>query len=367
MYFLVNELLTYPAARAAVIDSTGQFSVPLLARVIRQCLSAQRLSLTDEAALREKTKGVLARVAIMRVFDIEGLWEVIRDLNNDANYGEKDAETRGEDDCHPAINAEIEAIITPEIADSQEEDDDDLAATPPSCAKRKSTPPAPDQLKSGAQSSTRPSVILIDSMTPLLTAHLSSNERTRAHDLLSQLSHTLTALTRSSDLTLLMLNTLNPHPTSKPAPDPTSEPPATTAPKARSVFLGAAGTPSLGTIFDQFLDLHVMVHALPATAADAEKYYYIKRQSESESSGSGQAARDSDMSEKQTYERHRALAEVEFANVIEVLRDDMVDVERWDGVGEDKVPKDRISLEGRFRSFRVVDGVDIQSMPFCTD
>jgi hypothetical protein len=366
MYVLVNELLAYPTTRVAAIDSTGQFSVPLLARVIRQCLTAQEPPIRDEALLREKTRDILARIAITRVFDIEGLWEVIGDLNNDAHYAGKDAERQDVDDCHPAADAEIETTITPEIADSQEEDDEDLAATPPPRAKRKSTPPAPQQLKAGAKFLTRPSIILIDSMTPLLTAHLSGNERTRAHDLLSQLSHTLTALTRSSDLTLLMLNTLTSRSASQAAPDSTSEPPAMAAPKSRSVFLGAAGTPSLGTIFDQFLDLHVMVHALPATAADAEKYYYIKRQSESESSGSDQAARDLEM-EKQGYERQRALAEVEFANIIEVLRDDMADVERWDGVGEDEVPRDRINLEGSFRSFRVVDGVDVQSMLFSTD
>jgi hypothetical protein len=41
----------------------------------------------------------------------------------------------------------------------------------------------------------------------------------------------------------------------------------------RSIFTGARVKPALGQIFDQFLDLHIFIHRLPKSRADAEILY----------------------------------------------------------------------------------------------
>ncbi|KFX86597.1 hypothetical protein V490_09016, partial [Pseudogymnoascus sp. VKM F-3557] len=98
-----------------------------------------------------------------------------------------------------------------EIMDSEDDDDDDLNTQRPS----KSPPQPPTKPPaSKATTPTKPTahqtteILLVDNLTTLITTLFALTSPSAAHALLSQLSRTLATLTRSSSLTVFLLNTL---------------------------------------------------------------------------------------------------------------------------------------------------------------
>ena len=101
----------------------------------------------------------------------------------------------------------------------------------------------------------------------------------------------------------------------------------------RSVFADVKHVPSFGAVYDGMIDLSLLVSKLPARQEDAERLY-----------GYGKAGRSA-----------------RWTNVVECLRDDAPDLQRWIGKDDGKVerkrkerPGRRTNREGRWGAFDVV-------------
>lgn len=82
MHAVVTHLISYPEAQAVWIDTEGEFSPALLKEVIILRLLPSEACITVES--------ILDRVQIMRVLGIQGVAEVVDELEQ--TYKEKDAE-----------------------------------------------------------------------------------------------------------------------------------------------------------------------------------------------------------------------------------------------------------------------------------
>ncbi|OBT79975.1 hypothetical protein VF21_01660 [Pseudogymnoascus sp. 05NY08] len=407
LHILAKSLLERPHSHASIIDSTGSFPLVLLAGVVRWCVErgvgsgsgvggegggggaggeGGRRKGEGEGGKRgveEKVNAVLERVAVTRVFDIEGLWEVLgevdggatrgadrRDEAKEASMGEGGkAENRGVDEEGGGGDEQpMEVLPTAagmrEIMDSEEEDDDDDLATqrPPNPVPQ--NPQKKPSLNTNNHKPLAPGthptteIILLDNLTTLTTTLFSHTSPPLAHRLLSQLSRTLTTISRSSSITIFLLNTLvrkstktagNQEQQRKKEQD-----------KQHSVFAGMTATPSWGGVFDGFVDLHLMCFAVPWGREDAEGVFGVEHQDGEDGDGEdgeydGRAKREG-MGRQE--ERGKG-GDIKFANVIEVLKDECPQLERWEGVSGGERPRRGVDREKRWASFGVVVGVGL--------
>ncbi|TGO34482.1 hypothetical protein BHYA_0195g00130 [Botrytis hyacinthi] len=303
--------------KVVVIDTTGSFNLPLLVKILRSRLLKRRYETrsrnditmnhndgqnTDESTeidIQKEVNALLELVAISRVFDIEGLWEVLSELGrpNDRprnNGGDQEMSTTIPSRSSKPVEAEAEPShkIPDEICDSEEEDIELTPPPPPPPVK----PPAPTP----SLTETSPEILIIDSMHHLISHLFTHSEKISAHNLLSLLSQTLHTLTHTQNILTILHNTTtstksnfaNQHPSRQPPPP---HPP----PTIHSIFTSTAQKPSLGRIFDDFLNLHIMISKLPKKRGDAEMLY----------------GRDDDTS-------HVGNEDVAYSFVFEVLRDE---------------------------------------------
>ncbi|ELR07974.1 hypothetical protein GMDG_02833 [Pseudogymnoascus destructans 20631-21] len=251
---------------------------------------------------------------------------------------------------------------TREIMDSDaddDDDDDDLATHhPPTPVPQ--NPQKKPSLNTPTNHHTTPTpfapvtpptteIILLDNLTTLITTLFSRTSTPLAHRLLSQLSLTLSTLARSSSVTIFLLNTLV-RKSAKTAGNPEQQRKKEQQ-KQHSVFAGMTATPSLGVVFDGFVELHLVCFALPRGREDAEGVYGVELPDDEDGTGA----------EERGDNRQRGSAEggIRFANVIEVLKDDCPQLERWEGVSGGKRPRKKGDRENRWASFGVVGGVGL--------
>ncbi|EPE26415.1 hypothetical protein GLAREA_02328 [Glarea lozoyensis ATCC 20868] len=135
-------------------------------------------------------------------------------------------------------------------------------------------------------------LLLIHPITPLLSSLLATAAKPDAHALITSLANTLHSLAHTQNVLVVLGNTTTAISTfyaANPAIQGAN----------RSVFMSATVKPGLGQVFEQFVDLHVLVHGLPRGRADAEVLY------------GGEGVEDRD---------------VKYAFVCEVLRDECPDL-----------------------------------------
>lgn len=191
---------------------------------------------------------------------------------------------------------------------------------------RNNASPSPASQWQDSKAAPPPSILLIDSLPPLLTQFFRTGtmDRTTAHKELAQLSRVLTQMSRSTvhPLTVILLN-------------------STMVPYAaknldehlmRSVFADSKAIPSFGAVYDGMHDISLLVSKVPRGQEDAEALY-------------------AGYSEHCTY-----------THVVECLRDDAPDWGRWMEEVKEIERKGRMgksmNREGRWGSFDVfkVDG-----------
>ena len=101
-----------PKTKATIIDTTGSFPVPLLAKIIKSRILDSRSKTARQAMdngnhavvedgvdakeVEEEVRRCLEMVAISRVFDVEGLWEVLGEIGRDSESGVRDDEAMRE-------------------------------------------------------------------------------------------------------------------------------------------------------------------------------------------------------------------------------------------------------------------------------
>ncbi|KAF7952560.1 uncharacterized protein EAE97_002057 [Botrytis byssoidea] len=286
-----SELTNKSKPKVVVIDTTGSFNLPLLVKILRTRLLKRRYEMrsrnditmnlnngqnTDESTgidIQKEVNALLELVAISRVFDIEGLWEVLSELGRPDDLFRKNEDDQEMPATIPSrtskpVEGKTEPLhkIPDEICDSE---DEDIELTPPP-----PPPPVKPQVLTPIPSSTEtsPEILIIDSMHHLITHLFTHSEKVSAHNLLSLLSHTLHTLTRTQNILTILHNTTtstkptfaNQHSSRQPPPPP---------PTIHSIFTSPAQKPSLGRIFDDFLNLHIMISKLPKKRGDAEMLY----------------------------------------------------------------------------------------------
>lgn len=177
--------------KAAVIDTTGSFPISLLAKVIRSRVSRAkrgiaweglearkaRLANQDQINDRDVEEDVrkhLEKVTISRVFDAEGLWEVLGEVTRNSrtqlDYEERDEvistqTTQQSIVSRAALDVDEELLITKEIVDSEDGSYvlDDAAET---------VEKPEEQEDEGIE------IIVVDSMTDIINGLLANKERT---------------------------------------------------------------------------------------------------------------------------------------------------------------------------------------------
>ncbi|KAK5727021.1 hypothetical protein LTR15_002912 [Elasticomyces elasticus] len=237
---LISHLLSAPNATATVIDTTLAFDLRNLHGKLVRVLQVQG---KDGA----EAMGVLKRLTIMKVFDFIGLTESVTEFR-EALESEDASAPRGEPPPRGTV------------ADS--EDEDDMLDEP--------TPPSISTLPKGPAPRV-PSLLIIDNISQAAAPLLKSNH-VQGQALLTSFMRSLAHLTRTYGLYTLLLNGVTSYSQSR------EETP--------SIFSSCVLRPALGKSFASLVDLHMLVHAVPRTAADARIVYggqhEIKRGAEPE-------------------------------------------------------------------------------------
>ncbi|KAF4457300.1 hypothetical protein F53441_722 [Fusarium austroafricanum] len=204
----------------------------------------------------------LEKVMLSCVFDLDGLWEALADLDRHELI-EKEENARQEQETIEQLD---------EIQDSQ--DDENEAFSP----VRKASPEEPPT-KTTPQ---HPEVIVITHFSSLLTSLFFHREKTAAHAAIQLLNSHLRDLSRnlSSSPLIFLLNSTS-SASSGPTHTATTSPAKqnTVDPTLRSIFnppplLGYSTRrtkPNFGLIFSQLLDLHLLCTRIPKTRLDAEE------------------------------------------------------------------------------------------------
>ncbi|KAF5138139.1 hypothetical protein E5D57_001920 [Metarhizium anisopliae] len=251
---VLSRALLEPRQRALVITPKP---AGVILRSLRDGVAAE---LAHEGVapgdVEPRVRASLDCVMLSCVFDMDGLWEVLAELDR-----------RGRASSPPG--GRVPPSPASEIQDSEE----DEGPSPPS-------PPA----------DAPPSIILVTHFSSLLTSLFARRERPAAHANLSLLASRLRHLSRSlpSNPLVLILNSTtsstDPH-----GPEPGRHPSAAAGsgkpldPSLRSIFnppplpipgyvptSSRRNKPSFGLVFTQLLDLHLLASRIPRTAEDAE-------------------------------------------------------------------------------------------------
>ncbi|KAM0357523.1 hypothetical protein ACHAPY_004766 [Fusarium culmorum] len=241
---------------------------------LRDAIKAELQKRGHTADIKTRLRECLDKVMLSRVFDLDGLWEVLQDLDGSLQVEKEDVvlprqekETQKQD----ATEAQAE-----EIQDSQ--DDDDEAFSP---LRQASQPPLQDE-KLPSQTTPHPEFIVMTHFSSLLTSLFAHREKSAARTALQLLGSHLRDLSHNlpSNPLILLLNSTSSS-FSGPASTITSTSPAKQAfvdPTLRSIFnppsaIGYSSRrtkPNFGLSFTQLLDLHILCTRIPKTKKDAE-------------------------------------------------------------------------------------------------
>ena len=261
-------------------------------KALRDGFQAQLTEEKSTARLRD----CLDKVMLSCVFDLDGLWEVLADLDRSlSNQGQAEdlhrANDRGSEGAVEVktLNQQLdnEPVEVQEIDDSQDDDDDLLSSVSQTMKQQ----PQPEPQQPSPLASHLPEIILITHLSSLLTGLFTHREKSAAHSALQLLGSQLRYLSRTlpSNPLILLLNS-----TSLPAPP---KPAATELKKQQpldptllSIFNLVAPQgyasharrtkPNFGLVFTQLLDLHLLCTRLPRTRHDAE--LVVRRQAPAE-------------------------------------------------------------------------------------
>ncbi|KAG6017204.1 hypothetical protein E4U43_002122 [Claviceps pusilla] len=306
-------------------------------RSLRESLAAQMQTTGAADSDADNDGRVLAncleRVMLSCVFDMDGLCEVLSDLDDDDN-AEAEEEAEAEADNH-----QMEIHKTREIQDSQDADEEELLSTVP-------PPPPPDDnsknSKRDREKDSMPSFILVTHFSTLLGGLFAQRERQAAHTTVSQVGARLGHLSRNlaSSPLIMILNSVTETPatvdrTRKSRVHGHAQGPSTTTaaaldPSLQSIFspplLDIPGynagnmprrvKPSFGLVFAQLLDMHLLCSRVARTGHDG-----TKTDTDTETGGVASERGNYNDNDEERGEIHGS--GTRFVTIVEVLMDDM--------------------------------------------
>ncbi|KAK4156981.1 hypothetical protein C8A00DRAFT_40569 [Chaetomidium leptoderma] len=243
--------------------------------------------------LQSRVRQCLERISISRVFDIEGLLEVLGELKDAAALADSEPP-------QPAQEAEAgQKQQLTEIMDSEDEGGLSSPESPPNPPQEREPTPRETQPPS------LPAMILVTHTSTLLNALFTGRDKDAAHNTMLLLSSHLHSLARYGPLIMLLNSTTSPSSfshhhhnqqhtdtitttTTTPASERT-RPPKHPESTLRSIFnaapplppvagvaavqqhgSGRRNKPSFGLVFSQMLDLHLLCTRVPRARAGKE-------------------------------------------------------------------------------------------------
>ena len=234
--FLSSHLLSAPEAEATVIDSTLAFDV----RALHKAITA---TIGDTAEAAKEALALMGRLKIMKVFDFIGLTECISELRGDLEDGQ-------------SALAQVQPHPNPPkgtIGDSEDEEEMLDSPSPPV------QPPQATTESRSASGDNRNSLVMIDNIAHI-AAPLLKNNHVQGQALLTSFMRSLSHLAKAYRLCILILNGASSYTGSTAGDSPSS-------------FSSCTLRPALGKTFTYLLDVHLLLHRVPKTAADARAVY----------------------------------------------------------------------------------------------
>ena len=331
LQFLVRSICDGQARRALVI--TPKPAASILGRLQHVVEAELRARDVAQVHAPRRVRECLDRVMLSCVFDLDGLWEVLADLDapppsvGDEEMGHAQQDVPSNSAPSQASSSPLSSIA--EIQDSEDEGDSPLTSSqaanaqqpPPEQQPQQQPPPGEHQL---------PDIIVVTHFSSLLTSLFARRERSAAHGALQLLGSHLRHLSRtlpSSPLVLLLNSTSSSSPdsassysTRSPAAGagaghaPTKKPldatlqsifnpPPLPLPGYHAHAARRSNKPTFGLVFAQLLDLHLLCSRVPRARADADALY-----APAEEEGEGEDGRP---------------RPTRFVTVVEVLLDEM--------------------------------------------
>ncbi|KAH6628440.1 hypothetical protein F5144DRAFT_654848 [Chaetomium tenue] len=288
-------LVDVPNARVMVVTTlpvAGLLPKLRAALVAKLTTSIPREGLQS---LQSEVKGCLERISIARVFDVEGLWEVLRELEEAVAVAERGPPQPAQQTDNKSGNASPppakgQRQQRTEVLDSEDEGGLSSPESPPSASPPRQQTATPEQ----TNPSTLPDMILITHTSTLLNTLFTGRDKETAHSTTQLLATHLRTLTRSPShggpLVMLLNSTTSPYAHPNDTTTTTAAPPTDSdrTPKQlnltlRSIFnpppapqpghvyaLAAArrSKPSFGLVFSQMLDVHLLCTRVPRTRGD---------------------------------------------------------------------------------------------------
>ncbi|WZH48893.1 uncharacterized protein QYS62_010078 [Fusarium acuminatum] len=262
------------------IITTGLLITPKPAGVmlagLRDAIKTELEAKGHDGDLKARLRQCLEKVMLSCVFDLDGLSEVLADLDPSEPPEEEEEENNSQQEQEETEEQNATTVQVDEIQDSQ--DDDDEAFSP---VREASQQPRPGKLPD--KTSQHPEVIVITHFSSLLTSLFAHREKSAAHSTLHLLGAHLRDLSRnlpSSPLILLLNSTSSafsgPTNTTTTTASPAKQTPVD--PILRSIFNPPLSTgyntrrtkPNYGLAFSRLLDLHLLCTRIPKTKQDAE-------------------------------------------------------------------------------------------------
>ncbi|KAM0709826.1 hypothetical protein Q7P35_003867 [Cladosporium inversicolor] len=248
---IATHLLSSSQCEATIVDTTNSFDVRRLHKRLVSGLHERR---SGDDAKTEAVQG-LERVRIMKAFDFVGMTECVAELR-------ESLETRGQKESQqePESSSREPRAPAPRgtVGDSEDEDDmlDDIEPVslekppPPNVTEPEEKPP-----EVGPQH-----LLVIDNIT-YVASPIIKDSHVQGQALLATFMRSLAHLTRAHDICTLLHNAVM-----------TYQPKSTTE-STPSIFSSCTLRPALGKSFAHLLDVHLLLHRVPLTAADAKSVY----------------------------------------------------------------------------------------------
>lgn len=252
-YLIATHLLLSSQCEATIIDTTNSFDVRRLHK--RLVSGLQQREDGDDA--KAKAVQVLERVRIMKAFDFVGMTECVAELRENLENREKD---KSQPVPEPVPTETKAPAPRGTVGDSEDEDDmlDDIKPV----SLEKPPPPSPKPTEPGEKPpENHPQHLLVIDNITYVASPIIKNSHVQGQALLATFMRSLAHLTRAHDICTILHNAVM-----------TYQPKSITEPTP-SIFSSCTLRPALGKSFAYLLDMHLLLHRVPITAADAKTVY----------------------------------------------------------------------------------------------
>lgn len=154
------------------------------------------------------------------------------------------------------------------MGDSEDEDEEEMLDAPTPTSK--TVPPSLKDAHSHTDADDHPSHLLIIDNITYVTSPILKNSHVQGQALLTTFMRSLAHITRSHNVCTIIHNTAITYSKTSAGNNNNN---STTAEPTPSIFASCALRPALGKTFLYLLDLHLLLHRLPISAAAAKAVY----------------------------------------------------------------------------------------------